>query len=474
MLRFPKGKEVPPATVTHLSPNGGTNAYERAVLNAVGHAIIVTDLNGDVTYWNAAAEQIYGWPAREVLGKHILDITPTNQSREHGAAIFDTLLRGETWSGEFEARDRNGRWFPVQVTDTPVKDESGRIIAIVGTSFPLPESARLRTESRDTFTARMGRQLSTKVTPDLRVDMVRSALFALLFIAMAVLLRLALDAILPARLPFITFFPFVLLIAFYCNVPVTVVGVLASAAIGSFWFDVPESESAWFRIFGFVAFVLFGGANAAVVLYLKDVLARLREKERQLGLINQELRHRMRNLFAVTSSICSRTAKYSASIAEAVSGIQSRIAAVASAQDLLGIGEQKTSDLRTLIDAVVRPLAPSPSRLAVEGPDTKLADSDILQFALVLHELSTNALKYGAWRGDAGTVAIEWHRSSSDLSFTWRENVSLSAPTTTRTGFGSDLIKRAFMGGLVEYNLGLDGLKCRITIPLPAAAPVAA
>jgi len=118
------------------------------------------------------------------------------------------------------------------------------------------------------------------------------------------------------------------------------------------------------------------------------------------------------------------------------------------------------------VDSVVRPLAPSPSRVTVEGPHVDVAESDTLQFALVLHELSTNALKYGAWHADAGTVAIDWRRAGTELHFSWREHVRLTAPQTTRSGFGSDLIKRAFVAGLVEYNLGIDGLKCRITIPL--------
>jgi two-component sensor histidine kinase len=290
-----------------------------------------------------------------------------------------------------------------------------------------------------------------------------------------VILRLILDTVAPGRVPYITFFPSVMLTAFYCNVPVTIVALLANAGIGTLWLDGPASESPLlFAMLGFLLFTLFGGANAGVIIYLKDVLTRLREKERQLALINQELKHRMRNLFAVTSSICSRTAKYSTSIAEAVSGIQGRIAAVASAQDLLGVGGEKTSDLRALVDSVVCPLAPSPSRLTIEGPDTQVSVSDTLQFALVLHELSTNALKYGAWHGDTGTVSILWQHSGSELTFTWLENVRLTGSLPTRAGFGSDLIKRAFMGGSVEYNLGVDGVKCRIKIPVPAASLAAA
>ena len=459
--------------VTLPDASGASKASERLVLDAVGHAIIVTDLKGEITFWNGAAERIYGWSPREVLGRHILDVTPTTQSREQAAAIMDRLLKGESWAGEFEVRDKSGRWFSVHVVDTPVNDEHGHVIAIVGASLPLPAATRAQPEETASF-ARVRRQLAAALTPDLRAGVVRSVIFALLFFGMAVLARFILDTVIPGRVPYMTFFPFVLLTAFYCDTPILFVALVASAAVGTLWLDVPASEPVSFRIWGFVLFVLFGGANTAVVVYLKQVLMQLKEKERQLGLINQELKHRMRNLFAVTSSICSRTAKYSTSIEEMVSGIQGRIAAVASAQDLLGIGDQKTSDLRALVDAVVRPLAPSPSRLSVEGPDTSVGESDMLQFALVLHELSTNALKYGAWQGDTGNVAITWQRSATELHFTWREHVSLTAPPTSRSGFGSDLIKRAFMGGVVEYNLGIDGLKCRITIPLPASARAAA
>lgn len=463
------------ASVTHLNANGGISTTERVVLDAVGHAIIVTDLTGEITFWNPAAEKLYGWPAGDALGKNVLDVTPTSQSRDQAKVIFDRLVTGESWSGEFDVRDRNGRWFPVHVVDTPVRDTSGAVIAIVGTSIALPGNARIENGTRDAFTARLRRRVSDVLTPSLDAGMGRSVLFALTFLAMAIVLRLVLDTLVPGRVPFITFFPSVMLTAFYCNVPVTVAALLVSAGIGTVWLDVPIGDSPpSFRVLGFALFMLFGGANAGVVIYLKDVLARLRERDRQLALINQELKHRMRNLFAVTSSICSRTAKYSTSIAEAVSGIQGRIAAVASAQDLLGVGGEKTSDLRALVDAVVRPLAPSPSRLTIEGPDTHVSVSDTLQFALVLHELSTNALKYGAWHGDAGTVAIHWLHSGADLTFTWLENVRLTALTPTRTGFGSDLIKRAFLGGQVEYNLGVDGLKCRIRIPLPAPSQAAA
>src|SRR5262245_15285592 len=96
----------------HLSADEAANVWDRPILDSIGHAVIATDLNGEIVFWNAGAEKIYGWAERDALGKHILDVTPTRQSREQTAAIFDKLLKGESWSGAFEVRDNNGRWFP--------------------------------------------------------------------------------------------------------------------------------------------------------------------------------------------------------------------------------------------------------------------------------------------------------------------------------------------------------------------------
>ena len=81
------------------------------ILEAVEQAIIVTDVDGRILYWNRAAEHLYGWQATEVIGRSILDVTPTAMSQEQAAEILPHLQHGEKWAGEFLVQHKNGSHF---------------------------------------------------------------------------------------------------------------------------------------------------------------------------------------------------------------------------------------------------------------------------------------------------------------------------------------------------------------------------
>ncbi|HWS90727.1 MAG TPA: PAS domain S-box protein [Pyrinomonadaceae bacterium] len=116
--------------------------FQAHLLDTVEQAVIATDLEGRITYWNHFAERLYGWPASEAVGRHILEVTPTDTSAEQAVEIMARLAAGETWSGEFNVRRRDGTSFPAMVTDTPVHDEAGRLVGIVGVSTDLTERKR--------------------------------------------------------------------------------------------------------------------------------------------------------------------------------------------------------------------------------------------------------------------------------------------------------------------------------------------
>jgi PAS domain S-box-containing protein len=105
----------------------------------VGQAVIATDIKGNITYWNRAAEQLYGWPEAEVLGRNIVEVTPAETSREHATNILDRLIAGESWSGEFIAKRRDGTVFPAIVTDAPITNDKGEFIGIIGISTDITE-----------------------------------------------------------------------------------------------------------------------------------------------------------------------------------------------------------------------------------------------------------------------------------------------------------------------------------------------
>ena len=99
-----------------------------------GKAVIATDVNGRILFWNDAAEQLYGWASADVLGLNVVDVTPALMSQPEAAQVMKVLRSAESWSGTFKVRDKEGRTFAVQVTDSPVLDEYGKLIGIIGVS----------------------------------------------------------------------------------------------------------------------------------------------------------------------------------------------------------------------------------------------------------------------------------------------------------------------------------------------------
>ncbi|MCW4043970.1 MAG: PAS domain S-box protein [Candidatus Bathyarchaeota archaeon] len=113
--------------------------FQARLLNAVGQAIIATDIAGNIIYWNKAAEQLYGWSEDEVLGRNVEDITPTENSKEQAAVLLNRLLAGENWSGEFVAKRRDGTSFSAIVTDAPIFNDKGEVIGIISISTDISE-----------------------------------------------------------------------------------------------------------------------------------------------------------------------------------------------------------------------------------------------------------------------------------------------------------------------------------------------
>jgi hypothetical protein len=126
--------------------------------------------------------------------------------------------------------------------------------------------------------------------------------------------------------------------------------------------------------------VLVGGALIAPALYSTHIVRCLKEKDEQITLLNRELQHRIKNLFAVVSSIIGQTIRSGIPACELETVITGRIRALATAQAQIGI--TKGSDLRALVEAVVRAMAPDASRLDIDGPPVSLTSETTTPFAL--------------------------------------------------------------------------------------------
>lgn len=131
------------------------------MLDAVGDAVMATDPSGRIIYWNAGAERLYGWTRDEVLGRDVVDVTPSELARDEARAIMERLCRGESWVGEFQVRDKAGRSFTARVSDSPVFDERGELIAIIGVSADVSQRKQLEETLR--FLSSAGEALASSL-----------------------------------------------------------------------------------------------------------------------------------------------------------------------------------------------------------------------------------------------------------------------------------------------------------------------
>ncbi len=104
------------------------------MLDSIGEAVIATDIEGKIQYWNHAAKKLYQWDADEVLGRDILEITPTEATRQQAKEIMSNLRKGGTWAGELEVQRKDGSKFLALVNDSPILDDGGKLIGIIGVS----------------------------------------------------------------------------------------------------------------------------------------------------------------------------------------------------------------------------------------------------------------------------------------------------------------------------------------------------
>jgi PAS domain S-box-containing protein len=114
------------------------------MLGCAREAIIATDLEGRIIFWNNYAERLYGWESEEVLGLNVVRVLPATAAVAEAEKIMERLRQGEAWSGEFHVRTRDGREFDVSVTSTPLRAESGKVIGIIGVSSNVTELKRLQ------------------------------------------------------------------------------------------------------------------------------------------------------------------------------------------------------------------------------------------------------------------------------------------------------------------------------------------
>jgi two-component system, chemotaxis family, CheB/CheR fusion protein len=203
----------------------------------------------------------------------------------------------------------------------------------------------------------------------------------------------------------------------------------------------------------------------------RDITER-RAWERRQTLLMSELTHRVRNTLAVIQGIARHTLRRSKATEGVVEQFEGRLAALASAHNLLVESDWKGADLGELARQQLQAhTTENPNHLRIEGEPIALPPDLATPFGLVLHELATNATKHGALSTANGQVSVTWsvrqRNNHRMLVFEWKE---MSAPQVSRTptsGFGSTLIQSAIPGAQVNRAFRKDGFVCTIELDLP-------
>ena len=214
------------------------------------------------------------------------------------------------------------------------------------------------------------------------------------------------------------------------------------------------------------------GVLVGTSIITRDISER-RQAQEQQNLLLAELSHRVKNTLATVLSIANQTLSRAESLDEFSRSFRGRIQALAAAHSLLTAVNWNVAALRVLVEQALQPYASSDcSNVRISGDEVLLRPSAALTFSLVLHELATNAAKYGALHKPGGLVAVDCGVRSNggrELHLHWAESGGPPVRPPVRRGFGLELIERSVahqLDGQAVLDYRVEGLVCEITVPL--------
>jgi PAS domain S-box-containing protein len=231
------------------------------------------------------------------------------------------------------------------------------------------------------------------------------------------------------------------------------------------------------RIYDYIFTPVFGpdGKVEAVAGSTRDVTER-KQHEQHMRLLVNELNHRVKNTLALVQSMTAQTLRGSQDAADAQERIEARLMALADAHDILTRQNWKGAAVSDIVRAAVAPYQQDDvQRFDFDGPGVVLDPRRALALAMALHELCTNAVKYGALSVADGRVGFHWicepAKAGPTLTLTWQERGGPPVQAPARRGFGSRLVERGLkhdLGGESHLFFEPAGVSCRIVMPLPA------
>ncbi|MDO1585238.1 sensor histidine kinase [Rhizobium oryzicola] len=300
----------------------------------------------------------------------------------------------------------------------------------------------------------------------------RGQLIAALCVLASVLVRSVLTTVMVGA-PFITFFPSVLIASTFGGraAGATVVG----AAVGLAWIrwlanPDPHLASASAAT---AMFVFFSLLIIAIIHAFRHLLNALQQAEEQADVMAREMRHRVGNIMQLVQAIAQMTARSSPEPKDFMPRFEGRLRALSEAHRISAGRQTLPNDFRGLLEALLS--AYDRDRIRLTGPRVVIDEETAPRLALVIHELATNAAKYGSLSTSDGLIEIEWSHSEEGITLRWQEKCGPPVTAPQHRGFGSKLIQTVLSpgNGSARMDFAETGLVCTLKLPAKSQeAPV--
>jgi len=486
------------------------------ILDTVLDAVVVMTIDGLIGGWNHVAETTFGWTWSEARGQSLGDMIVPEQHRQAHREGLQRLASGGKAHVlnrliEITGLHRDGREFPIELSITTAPSASGQVFVGFLRDISKRRDAEALIERQALENRLMFELASMAAESDSFETALRSALEAICEITgwpvghafivppgnpnvlrssgiwiesepcVAVNLRAATEAT--------TFGPGVGLPGqiLVSGEPQWIADTDAEA-------NFPRKGTGFLGAFGFplkrdgrpIAILEFFSKSEAppdpglllTVRTLGEQVGRVFERKRTQDhqqLLLRELDHRVKNILSVVQAIAQQTFRKATSIDDAYEVFRGRLMAVAQAQDVLVSQDADGATLLEIIEGALRGSGVSPDRVKATGPETKISARNAVTISLAIHELCTNAFKYGALSVEGGTVAITWGIGADingrNFMFEWRETGGPHVVPPQRKGFGSSLLERGLasdLGGKITLEYAPAGVVCSFAAPLPS------
>jgi len=437
-----------------------------SIVESSDDAIISKDLDGIITSWNRGAARLFGYSADEVIGRPVTILIPPSHENEE-PEILNRIRRGEK-IGHYETvrRHKDGTLIDISLTVSPLRNSENKII---GAS----KIARNITDRR--HAEQMGQRLAAIVesSDDAIVAKDLNGIITSWNQGAERLFGYTADEVIGK--------PVLILIP--AELQDEEPQILARIRLGE---RIDHYETVRRRKDGSLVDISLtvspvrdlSGAIIGASKVARDITGRRRALEQQ-NLLLREMNHRVKNLFSLAGSIVTLSARSASTPRELAASVGDRLAALARAHELTlkNPGDtvnksEHTATLHTLVKVIVSPYESQTrgheSRVVISGPDISLAVGSVSALALLVHEFTTNAAKYGALSTPDGSIEIRCLEDDDQFVLIWKEHCSqpISGPIGDE-GFGTQLTRataKGQLGGTITCDWAADGLTIRLSM----------